>query len=219
MIATNLKTAVFVDLSPDDVVSKGLDFLSANSLRHIVIVDSETNFIALLDEEVLLGADDMDKLSSLSEHYSFQHCLPTDHVFDVISKMASGKLTLLPIVEEGRYLGSILMEELFHHLASIYSLNQPGSTFIIEMAKNEYSLATIARIVESEGATILSCAISGSDDTSLINVSIKTNSLEVGRLQATLERCNYNVMATYNDEGLYYVLKERYESLMHYLGV
>lgn len=219
MIAINLKTDVFVDLKENSYVSQALDFLHTHTLRHIIVVDAHSQFIGLLGEEDLLGADDTNALSDLAEHYDFQHCLPSDHVFDVISKMALGKLTLIPIVEEGRYLGSILLEELFYHIADIYSLNQPGSTFIIEMAKTEYSLAAITRIVESEGATVLSSAISVSDDSSMINVSIKTNSMEVGRLQATLERYNYNVMATYNDEGLYYVLKERYESLMHYLGV
>ena len=99
------------------------------------------------------------------------------------------------------------------------SINERGSIIVVEMSRRDYSLAEMARIVESNGGAILSSYITTSGDQNVIEVTIKVNKQNVQSILATFERFKYNVKASFHEEEFYDSLKERYDSLITYLNV
>ena len=70
--------------------------------------------------------------------------------------MAEQKLSVIPIVDEyDNYQGLVTQGDLIQFYASSFSFMEPGSILIIETNRNDYSLAEIARIIESENAGMM----------------------------------------------------------------
>lgn len=218
MIAKDLKTDALYDLQPDDTVLHALETIYANGVQHLIVV-KEGKFLGILSEEVLASTADELLLEDLQATYLYFTCLPEDHVYELIAKMSPYKLSILPMVVNGDYLGAISLYDIFFRLSELYGYNLPGSIFVLEMSRHEYVLSGISRIIESEGGHIISSTLSPIADENNIKVAIKTNVMDTGRIQATFERYGYNVMASYNEEGPYEMYKERYASLMNYLDV
>jgi hypothetical protein len=87
------------------------------------------------------------------------------------------------------------------------------------MDKKNYSLAEIARIVESENKVILSSLLSSNAESDRLEITLKLNSAQIQNLLSTFERFGYNIKAIFDEEDVKDTLKNRYESLMTYLNV
>ena len=97
-----------------------------------------------------------------------------DHLFDVMRTMSEFNLTVVPVIEEeDHYVGLITQEDLIQFYASSFSFAERGSIVVLEMAKSEYSLATLSQIVESENGTVLSTFITTDHDSPRVLVTLK----------------------------------------------
>jgi hypothetical protein len=108
---------------------------------------------------------------------------------------------------------------LFKNYVNCAAFSQPGSIVVLEMDKKNYSLAEIARIVESENKVILSSLLSSNAESDRLEITLKLNSAQIQNLLSTFERFGYNIKATFDEEDVKDTLKNRYESLMTYLNV
>jgi CBS domain-containing protein len=135
-------------------------------------------------------------------------------------QLVENSLTVVPVINhEGDYVGMVTGEDLLRFFALSSTFSDPGSIVVLEMGRHDYSLAEIARIVESDNAIVLSSFVRGSSDSSKIEVTLKLNSQNIGGTIATFERFNYTVKASFNEKHLQDTLKERFDSLINYLNV
>jgi predicted transcriptional regulator len=218
VIASDIINSEAVFVTPNDTLEKVSDLLALYNLRHINVVDGNL-FIGILSEDEILLHDEGIKVNEIKEHILRVSVRPSDHLFDVLARMNQYQLTNIPVVNQETYLGSIVIEDMMKSLAELLSVNQTGCILQLQVSRYDYSLATIARIVESEGAKILSSVVREDSLNDKLLISIKTNTLETARLVATFERYDYVVSATYNDEGYQDILKDRYDSLLNYLNI
>ena len=188
-------------------------------LRHLpVVTDGELK--AVVSEDDILEADAMQPVGSYRLPMQPPSVFPDDHVYDVMRYLVEYKLTMVPVVKRDQeYIGMVTSEELLKFFAETSTFRDPGSIVILEMGRHDYSLAEIARIVESEGAIILSTFVRSFSDTERIEVTVKINSQSIAATLATFERFNYTVKASFNEKQLQDTLQERYDSLMNYLNV
>lgn len=218
MIASNIINTEEIFVSPNDTLIRVSDILALYNLKHISVVEKGI-FIGLLSEEELLIHDENLKVIDIEDQLIKVFVRPSDHLFDVLARINQFKLTRIPVVSQDNYLGSISLEDLVGAMSELLSVMQVGSILQLEVSRYDYSLASIARIAESEGARILSSVMHDDSLNDKLLISIKTNSLETARLVATFERFNFVVTATYNDEGYQDIMKERYDSLLNYLNI
>lgn len=219
MTAESLISDAIVPLSPTDTGDEALGVMNEFYVRHLPIVNNG-QLQAVISEEDVLNADPMEPVGNYPLHQQPPAVFPDDHVYDVMRLLAEYKLTVVPVVDrEGSYLGMVTNEDLLRFFAESSTFRDPGSIVILEMGRHDYSLAEIARIVESEGAVILSSFVRTFEDTNKTEVTVKVNSQNIGSTLATFERFNYNVKASFNEKQLQESLRERYDSLMNYLNV
>ena len=219
MIAKDLITHELSPLRTSDTGEESITMMSIFHVKHLPIVN-DTQFLGLISEEIILNNDMDEPIGSYSLGLARPFARDTDHIFEVMSKMASGRLTVIPIVDEDEnYLGLISMEDLIQFYANSFSFSEPGSILVISTSKPQYSLAEISRIVESENAAILSTFLTSDEDSNRVQVTLKINKQDIGSIIASFQRFDYDITATFSDYEYIDDLKERYDALMSYLNV
>lgn len=220
MIARELISETVPPLKTTDSGKKAIMWMNDFHIRHLPIVRDD-KLIGLISEEDILNHNTPDaKLEDhpLSLRRPFVH--ESEHLYEVIKIAVNLQLTIIPVVDHNEaYLGVVTLEGLLQYFAEAGSLAEPGTILVLEMNKRDYSLAEIARIVESEKAAILSSYISSRPESNSIEVTLKLNSREINHIVATFERFEYNVKASFQESDYMDSLKERYDALMSYLNV
>jgi len=91
---------------------------------------------------------------------------------------------------------------------------------VLSVKVHDYSLAEIARLVESNEAKILTSYIENDElDPIYLRVVLRINQTDLTRVIATLERFGYVISNSFHQATSPTVDQERFDALMRYLGV
>jgi predicted transcriptional regulator len=218
MMASAFIDPSIVPLKISDSVSVAIDFFKEFSVRQLPVVQDNICIGILSLDEIEEELLDIPVLDFINLSYSFASTY--DHIYEVMRAISEQSVTLFPIIDENNnYLGCITLASLFKNYVNCAAFSQPGSILVLEMDKKNYSLAEIARIVESENKVILSSLLSSNAESDRLEITLKLNSAQIQNLLSTFERFGYNIKATFDEEDVKDTLKNRYESLMTYLNV
>ncbi len=219
MTADFLLTDALVPLRPSDTGEEALEIMNEFYIRHLPVVD-EHKLVAVISESDVLDADPMETVDSYRTAQLPPSVFPDDHLYDVMRQLVDNNLTVVPVINrEGEYVGMVTGEDLLRFFAQSSTFSDPGSIVVLELGRHDYSLAEIARIVESDSAIILSSFVRSVPDSNLVEVTLKLNSQSIAGTIATFERFKYTVKASFNEKQLQDTLRERFDSLINYLNV
>jgi predicted transcriptional regulator len=218
MMASAFIDPSIVPLKISDSVAVAIDFFKEFSVRQLPVVQDNICIGILSLDEIEEELADIPVLDFINLNYSFASTY--DHIYEVMRAISEQSVNLFPIIDENNnYLGCITLASLFKNYINCAAFSQPGSIVVLEMDKKNYSLAEIARIVESENKVILSSLLSSNAESDRLEITLKLNSAQIQNLLSTFERFGYNIKATFDEEDVKDTLKNRYESLMTYLNV
>lgn len=219
MIAEKLISNTISPLFLSDKGKEAITMMNIFHVKHLPVVEDQ-KVLALISEE-FITQQDMD--AAISEYKIAPLSLSVnrkDHLFDIMSKMAENRLTVIPVLDDDdNYLGLITQEELLQFYGNSFSFKEPGSIIVLETTKRQYSLAEISSIIESESGAVLSSFLTSVENTEKVMITIKVNKHEIQRITAALERYEYAIKATYTEQEYIDTLKDRYDLLMNYLDV
>lgn len=220
MIAKELITNNIIPASPGDTYVKALSLMEENRLAHLPVVNGSEYLGLLVEDEIYFGNRFEEIIDSSLASIIRPYVDESRHLFDVLKLFSEHKLTLLPVLDQNdHYQGVITLECLMHRFGEFASLQNPGAVIVLERSYKDYSLSEIAQIIESNDASILSVFVSSKPDSSLMEISVKINRMELDPILQTFFRYNYTVKASYGEESYYDNLKDRYNQLMAYLNV
>ncbi|MCC6462658.1 MAG: CBS domain-containing protein [Saprospiraceae bacterium] len=194
--------------------------LNDHHVKHLPVVEG-TQLVGIISEEDIFNH----KLYEAIGEYDFSMLRrfavrANDHVFEVIRVMGDNRLTVVPVIDvAGNYLGLVAQNDLLRYFANSAAFSEAGGVLVLEMNRRDYSLTTIARIVEDEDAKILSSFVTSGADADSLELTIKINRQELSRVVASFERHEYSVKETFAELDYADSLQDRYDSLMHYLNV
>ena len=197
-----------------------LTLMSEFRVSHLPIVENN-KFIAIVSEDDIFNMnDESKKIESILEKLPSHYMSIENDVFEIINTLDSNNLTLLPIVDNGIYIGSATIASVVSALASIIAVKEGGSLVILEMKKEDYQMSEISQIIESNNAKILSSYITNTKNSEKIYVSLKLNIDNSNAIKQTFERYNYNITAHYQPSDIKTdnTLNDRYNGLMRYLN-
>ena len=219
MTAESLISDAIVPLRPSDTGEEALGVMNEFYIRHLPVVE-DGELKAVISEDDILDADALEPVSSYRLPVQPPSVFPDDHLYDVMRVLTEYKLTVVPVIDrEGTYIGMITNEDLLRTFGESSTFSSQGSIVVLEVLRHDYSLSEISRIVESEGAVILSSFVRTFEGSNRMEITIKVNSQSIAATLATFERYNYNVKASFNEKQLSDALRERFDSLMNYLEV
>ena len=219
MIAEILISDEIIPLRTSDTGEEALSMMDDFYVRHLPIVNNK-QLLGLISEDDILNHDASEPVGSYSLSMTRPYASGKDHVYELLRLLAEYHLTLIPVVDnEENEMGVVTLEALLMHFAQMASFSEPGSIIVLEMSKRDYSLAEIARIVESESAAILSSFITTNLESTRVDITIKINRQNIQTIIATFERFDYDIKASFNEADYVGSLQERYDALMSYLNV
>lgn len=219
MIASDLISHSLAPLKTSDTGEEVLTIMQIYHVKHLPIVNFEM-LLGTISEDEIMGNDVDAAIGSYGLNLNKAFVRGSDHLFEVMSKLAEFNLTVIPVVDkEDHYMGMITQEDLVQFYANSFSFAEPGGIIVLEMNRRDYSLSEIARIVEAENSSVLSAFLTSNPDTTKVYVTLKINQQEIQHLIATFERYDYTIKASFTEETYLEDLKDRYDALMSYLNV
>jgi len=220
MLAKELISDIIQSVKTSTTGIEAVSLMEDFRVSHLPIVNnrdflglvSDTDIYSMEDQEEALGAARL----SLFSPFVFDY----QHVFEVLELVARLKLSLVPVLNEGKeYLGAISMNDLVQHIAPLTAADQPGGILILSMTSRDYSLSQIARLVEENDAKIISVFVSSAPDTTEIDVTIKLNVFDLAPIIRSFERYDYSIKASFrDDDNMETLYRDRYEEFMRYLN-
>lgn len=219
MIAETLISQAIVPLRTSDTGQEALNMMDDFYVKHLPIVNNQ-QLLGVVSEDDIFNFDVNEAVGSYSLSLVRPYVKLKDHLYEVMRILALNQLTVVPVVDyNDNYVGVITLEDLLRQFASTTPFSEPGSILVLEMNRRDYTLAEIARIIESEGAHILSCFVSSFPDSTLLEVTLKINRQSIQSIIATFERFDYKIKASFNETEYLDSLKERYDAFIAYLNV
>jgi len=220
MIAKEVATYDILPLNVSDTCSFALNAMDENRVNHLPVVH-ERELLGVISEFDLVNHPDMqDVVGNVKLSLPNAFISAFQHVFDVMKMMTEMKLSLLPVIEQKNlYSGVITLPNLLRYLTLNASVLNPGGLIILEVAGNNYSMAEISQIVESNDARIIAAIFTTNPNSTSIIITLKINIVDLNPVIQTFERFNYTIKATFAEKDDLDDLKERYDALMNYLSI
>lgn len=200
---------------------KALSHMDVFRVSHIPVVD-DSKYLGLVSDKLIYDlnlvdeplANDLDKLDTTHVHND-------QHIFELAIVMYKLKISVLPVLNEDHYyIGAITLYDLARRFANLFSLQELGGVLVLEMNVNDYSLAQISQVVESNNVRILSFFIDRKPGTNNMDVIFKLDSEELSGVVQALMRYDYKVKAIYQDRSMLTDLyQDRYEQFMKFMNI
>lgn len=219
MLARELISKVVPPLRPNDEVARALAWMDEFKVSHLPVVDG-TEFLGLISEDNIMDGAKEDTVLASSEVFNPAFVLESQHIYYVIRKLSATDLSVVAVLnEDEEYLGCITLSDLVTKFEELAVINQPGGIIVLNLNKNDYSLAQVAHVVESNNAKILSSYVFERPETGMLELTLKVNREEVGSIVQSLERYDYQVIAYFQESAHLEDLKGRYDELMRYINI
>ena len=221
MIASELISNVVPVLKRGDSCLQALNWMELFRVSHLPLTQGKT-FLGLVDDESIYAHGDLnDKLEVLSIPVEGTYVYEDYHIFDVVGLAAAGLLSVVAVLDrKNNFIGSVTLTDILCHLDTLLCADQSGGILVLEVNRIDYSLAEVAQIVEYNEARVLSCYVSGKQDSQRLMLTLKINTLNIDPILETFIRYGYTVRNSFvAGEEVQDSLKERYGMLMKYLSM
>lgn len=219
MIAKNICKNTLTPLKPTDTGIFALRQMSDNHVRHLPVTDGDI-LIGLLSEDDILHSNPELNVELYRYAMARPFAREDDHLYEIMHKMGLYKLTVIPVLDDSdHYKGSITLEDLLPAFTEAAYLNEKGNILVLEATPHDYSLSEIARIIESENARILSYFITTPSESASVEITLKLNKTEVGKIVAALQRYGYEIKGTYTESDYVDDMQDRYDAFLSYLNI
>ncbi len=220
MFAKDLIDETILPVKTSDSGALALTMMDEYKVLHLPIVNNIDYLGLITEEDIYTNNHFDDALGTHTLSLNRPYVSENQHIFEAIKLFAELELTLLPVVDtKENYLGVISKKNLIEEFSEITAVKNPGAILVLEVSNNDYSLAEIAQIVESNDTKILSTYITSHPDSTKIDVTLKLNRMEIAGLLQTFNRYNYIVTAIYAEPETNDDLQDRYDALMKYLSI
>ncbi|GJM29332.1 MAG: hypothetical protein DHS20C17_19670 [Cyclobacteriaceae bacterium] len=221
MIARELINHMIPPLKKGDPATKATSWMEELRISQLPVIENGA-YCGLISEELIL--EDNDNTKTVSE-YKLQGkssiVNENQHFYDVLKIVSDQGGQLVAVLDENdTFLGVISIKDTVVAFAQSAAVQSPGGIVILSLKQIDYSLSEISRLVESEGAKILSSIVNNDLlDASMIKLTLKINSTDLSSIIATLERFDYKIIAKFEDSKMESTDKERLDILFKYLDI
>lgn len=215
MHASELLSTSIQSLKPTDRVAKAREGMEDAKVSDLPVV-SAGRLVGMVKDSSLIDITDPKAIVRGSmEQVEVPFVRDRQHIYEVLKLMMHRGLTVVPVLDmKGLYLGVVSEHDALRRMATILNVDETGSIVVLEMNINDYSLQQIARIVEDEGARLLSVYCGKVPDSTLMEVTLKINREDISSILRSFDRFEYVVQTTYQVSVAEADLRTRYEDVM-----
>jgi CBS domain-containing protein len=220
MIVKELVTGEILPLKTSDTCSFALAQMEENRVQHMPVVNERELLGVISEFDIVNYAGTEEAIGNVPLSLSSASLSEQQHVYDAFNLVTEMKLTIIPVTDiKGNYLGVVTLQKLVEYFAMHSSMMNPGGIIVLQMSENNVSMSEISRIVESNDAKILNMCLNSYDDSTMVDITLKLNVIDIVPVIQTLQRYNYNIKAIFGERDDMDDLRDRYDALMNYLNI
>lgn len=219
MLAKDFITKDIPVLKSFDTIEYALTLMDDFKLKHLPIVQDSV-YQGIISERELLASSNPS--SAIGSPVLFCPCiLENGHLHEALASLTRYRITLIPVVTpDGKYSGSITRESLIDLISELSNAEVAGSVLILEIVPQDYSLADISRIIESNNAHVLNVFTRIDKDTDRLLVILKIDMEDASPVIRSFERFNYTILYHFMEKGMVdELLQQRMNELLHYMNL
>ncbi len=221
MIAKDMLDNIVQPVRLQDNCLQVLGWMEEYKVMQLPVAD-EARFYGMLTESKIYGLEDPDvSVKDIAEDLSVAALQEDDYISDVLEHFVTNKVMLAPVISKQKeYLGCISGYSLLQAMGTLEGVGLPGAVIVLEINQGDYLLSQIAHIAEDNDIKLLALHTLQHKDSMLIDVVLKTNTLEINSFLKTLERYDYHIKMTLAEQDPETEkLEENYQYIMTYLNV
>jgi CBS domain-containing protein len=221
LIAENLISDHIPTVKSTDNGKKALSHMDVYRVSHIPVVDDD-KYLGMVSDKLIYDLNLVGKpISNELEKLNSTHAHKKQHIFELAMVMYKLKISVLPVLDTDHYyFGAITLYDLARRFAKLFSLQEVGGVVVLELNVNDYSVAQISQIVESNDVKILSFFIDRHPGTNNMDVILKLDSEELSGVMQAFSRYDYNVKAIYQDQSMLDDLyQDRFDQFMKFMNI
>lgn len=222
MIAKDLISDIVPFLKTSDTGTKALTWMEIFRISHLPIVNEEV-FLGLISDADIYDLNMADEpIGNHRLSLIKPYVLYNQHFYEVFELISRLHLSVVPVLnEDKKYLGVITLYDLLQNFANIAAAQNPGGIIVLSLNQNDYSLSEISQIIEGNDVKVLSLYVSSPPQDSMqIEVTIKTNTVDLSSVLQTFYRYGYDVKHTFmGDVKMDSLIENRYDAFMNYLNI
>ncbi|MFY7810143.1 MAG: CBS domain-containing protein [Flavobacterium sp.] len=203
-----------------------INYTVENSLD--VVTDSNFTHFPVLEENIFIGNVAIEDLetytleNNLKEYkYNFEPFFVKEDTtwMDVLENFSQNKSNITPVLSaNNQYLGFYSLDDVVNIFTETPFVREQGAVIIVKKSINDYSIAQISQIVESNNAKILGIFVSNSTANE-VEVTIKITISSLNPIIQSFRRYNYEIISEHQDDNYLQNLKERSDYLEKYLNI
>lgn len=220
MLALELISQYLPPLKPEETGLKAIKWMEEFKLYHLPVVDGH-EYLGMVAEDEILDSNqrDLPVTEFLREHRK-PFVTDEQHIYDVLRAITSSEVSAIAVLESnGDFLGSITLQDLLSKFEELAAISQSGGIIVLGFEKNDYSLAKIAHVIESNDSKILSSYVSSKPESDRMELTLKLDREELAPILQSLERHDYNVVGAFQEKQQLDDLRTRYDSFMRYINI
>lgn len=183
----------------------------------------------VVGEGILLGSfsnSDMQILenseSPLGAHIHLLDCFfaeETTSPLELLQLFANNDCSTLPVVDaDKKYIGHYDLSDVLDVFASSPFMLEESETLIVETLENNFSMSTIAQIIEASGCKLLGVYISEKKE-GQVQATLKIVAQEINEITQTFRRYDYTIVSNHENDVYLDDLKNRSQYLQKYLNM
>ncbi|MGE4568053.1 MAG: CBS domain-containing protein [Bacteroidales bacterium] len=221
MLAKDLLSDEIPTLKTSDTALEALWIMEQSKVSQLPIVE-DGRFLGLLCENDIFDLSEPgEPIGKLSLSLFSPFIGGQQHIYEAIDMMSNLKLSVLPVLDSQQlYMGSVALPKLAEYMGRLFGMQVPGGILVLEVNPFDYSLAEIARIVESNDARITSMYITSPPDTQKLEITLKINREDLTSVIRTFVRYEYLIKETHiSTDKMDEIYKNRFEQFMTYLNI
>lgn len=222
MIALELINYNIPFLKPTDTVESALEMMGDFRIEQMVFSDGN-DYLGIFSYSHLQSINNINtKLSDIQPNHLNTYLNQNKHIIEIVDLVQSTDIQTIAVLDDAlNYKGSILLNDLMQKYVQLLGSTENGAILLLSILKQDYSLAEIARLIESNDVKIISSYYKTieSEEGNQNVLTIKLNTKDISRVIATLERFGYTILETFANDPITSTEKERYEMLIKYLEI
>ncbi|NNE56430.1 MAG: CBS domain-containing protein, partial [Flavobacteriales bacterium] len=207
------------ELTLKDQAVNAINLMDEFKVSHLPVVE-HGRYLGLVSQEELEVLEPS-KNGMLCHGHDLMdiHVTMNQHILEVLKLAAEHHLTIIPVVTDGVYEGSITLTDLIDAFAKSQAASELGSIIVLVMNDIDYSMQQIAGIIEGNDAKILSASLTSLPGSREVEVTLKINKEDISGIVQTFNRYDYEVKALFQRAADSTDLRSRYDEFMKYLNM
>ncbi len=212
----------YVPLRATNTVADGIDAMDEQHVDVIALIDFTTGrLLGVINRGDIAGEIDTDQ-TLFSKLQRNPHIIsPGIHVADALHEIQKHNRKYAVVTDsENMYTGIVFEQDMQNALSSLMNSDKQGSVIMVELAPSDYSFIDLVRLIEAEGARILSLGVdtpgSGEDR---FRVSVKLNTDDIDSILRTLNRYGFVITSKTNTDESDEELNDRADEFMRFLNI